>query len=132
MSTCKKAYQNCAEIVDSCPADSDLVLFVDKESGLAVFRTWETIKGCIGAGQNKPATYIVGVDDDAPNAGSSQWAFDDFDNKYVSLFINGGGMIPLKDPGDGGPYITKLLNSDTITITNYQWADNDILSYILS
>lgn len=88
--------------------------------------------GGSGSTQKKPLTFVVGTTPDAPTANTLTWTLPAFENSYVVLFIN---RIPsdLLDTGDGSPYITKLLVSDTLTVSNYGtgWSNGDILTYIL-
>jgi len=132
---CVEKYQDSAEVVTSCPEDTDLVLFVDKTSGLAVFRTFATIKECLGgsATQKEPLSFEVGTDVDAPTAGQNTWVLEVFENSYVIVFIN-GFKCNQKDMGNGNPFVTKAaLASNTITIGNYTGGFNngDIVEYIL-
>lgn len=83
-----------------------------------------------GAVQKQPKSYKVGTTTDAPTAGTSIWSLSEFENSYVVLFLN-GRQVPLSDIGDGSPYLTKVLSSTTITITNYAWQTGDELTYIL-
>ena len=63
MGVCVKTYRESADVVDTCPNDSDLSLFVDDDN-LAVFRTWEKIKECLIASLSaKPP--LIGVTGDA-------------------------------------------------------------------
>ncbi len=131
---CVKAYQDAADVVTSCPADTDLVLFVDKESGLAVFRTWAKIKECLGAsGQAEPLSFKVGTTENAPIAGQNTWTLEAFENKYVVIFVD-GFKCNQADMGTGNPFITKAsLASNTITLGNYPggWVDGSTVEYIL-
>lgn len=44
---CTTTYRASADIVTSCPQDTDLILFTDNNN-LSVFRTWATVKACFG------------------------------------------------------------------------------------
>lgn len=85
-----------------------------------------------GAAQKQPKTYVVGVTAGAPTAAASTWQLPAFANSYVVLMLN-RFPIDLIDSGDGSPYITKALASDTLTIGNYAtgWIAGDVLTYIL-
>lgn len=115
--------------VDSIPANSAVVFFKGINDLWVGFIT--SGGGGGGSAQKQPNTYEVGVDADAPVAGTSTWTLPLFDNSYILLSINGGGFLPVKSTSLGGPYITKPLLSDTLTITNYQWAAGDTLTFIL-
>lgn len=85
-----------------------------------------------GSVQRQPLSYKVGTTPDAPIAGTSTWTLPNFLNAYVVLMVN-RFPIDLSDMGDGSPYITKTLGSDTLTISNYGggWNDGDVLTFIL-
>ena len=84
-----------------------------------------------GGIQKQPKTFIVGTTTDAPTAGLNTWALDDFKNSWVVLILSRSIIIDMTDVGDGSAYITKAINSDTLTINNYTWNTDDILTYIL-
>lgn len=85
-----------------------------------------------GTDQKQPKSYKVGTTSGAPTAGASTWTLADFAGSYVALFMGNSGLaVPFIDPGDGSPYLTKVLASSTITITNYAWGTGDMLTYIL-
>lgn len=88
--------------------------------------------GGTGSAQKQPQTYIVGTTSGAPTAGTLIWQLSAFLNSYVTLRVNRGDT-DLIDTGDGSPYITKPLASDTLTIGNYGtgWNDGDILTFTL-
>jgi len=83
-----------------------------------------------GGNQKQPLTYKVGTTPGAPAAGTNTWQLPAFVGSYVSLFL-GNALMPMSDQGDGLPYMSKPLASDTLTVTNYNWSDGDTLSYIL-
>lgn len=61
MAACVKTYRQSADVVDSCPNDPDLLLFVN-DANLAVFRTWEKIKECLSVSGALPP--LIGVTGD--------------------------------------------------------------------
>lgn len=85
-----------------------------------------------GSTQKQPLSYVVGTTLGAPTAGTTTWQVANFANSYVALFV-GNILVDMSDSGDGTPYITKALSSDTLTISNYGtgWNAGDKLSYIL-
>lgn len=83
-----------------------------------------------GTDQKQPQSFRVGTTSGAPSAGSNTWTKAAFANSYIQLFI-GGALIPDVNPGNGSPYITKALASDTMAITNYLFQEDDIISYTL-
>lgn len=86
--------------------------------------------GSGGSEQKRPLTFIVGTTLNAPTSGTNTWTLPDFENSYIVLIVN-GQPVPLSDPLNGSYYTTKSLGSDTLTITNYLWQTNDVLTYIL-
>lgn len=123
-------------VLEACPADSELMLFfnVSGESNGMALRTWATVKECIINSisvQKEPRTFVVGQTPDAPVAGTNVWVLDDFAGSWVVLFL-GGIIVNTEDAGDGSPYTTKLLASNTLTIFNHgNWNNGDVISYIL-
>lgn len=85
-----------------------------------------------GSTQKQPRTYEVGVTSGAPTAGATTWTNGEFANSYVVLFVN-GFLFNQADMGDGNPYITKVLASNSLSIGNYTggWVTGDKLNYIL-
>jgi len=79
----------------------------------------------------QPKTFVVGQTPGAPVAGTNTWTVPDFKNSYVVLVMSRSVVVDLSNVGDGSPFITKLPASATLTITNYTWQDQDILTYIL-
>lgn len=73
MGVCTKTYRQSADVVDTCPNDVDLVLFVD-DANLSVFRTWEKLKECLttAVGPRNAIKGVVGSGEaDDPVEGSS-------------------------------------------------------------
>lgn len=85
-----------------------------------------------GIAQKQPRTFIVGTTPGAPTAGTNTWTLAAFENSYVTMTINRNNA-DLIDTGDGSPYITKDLDSDTLTVGNYTggWVLGDILTITL-
>lgn len=85
-----------------------------------------------GSVQRQPLSYVVGVTSGAPTAGTLTWTLPIFTNAYVVLFI-GTLLVDMSDSGDGSPFFSKPLGSNTLTISNYGtgWNNGDKLSYIL-
>lgn len=85
-----------------------------------------------GSTQKPPLSYVVGTTIGAPTAGTTTWQVANFAGSYVALFV-GNILVDMSDAGDGSPFITKTLASDTLTINNYGagWNNGDKLSYIL-
>lgn len=79
---------------------------------------------------NEPKSYRVGTTANAPTNGASTWVLSDFANSYVALFLN-GQKVYNQDMGNGAPYITKVLASTTVTITNATFTTDDVVEYIL-
>lgn len=114
----------------SIPANTSVDIFKavnDLWVGVAISGT------STGRAQKQPQTYIVGTTPDAPTAGQTTWTLPAFENSWVVLVIARSVIVDMTDAGDGGPYITKSLGSDTLTIFNWGtgWNTGDILSYIL-
>jgi hypothetical protein len=88
--------------------------------------------GSGGSTQKQPLSFVVGTTPNSPTAGTLTWQLPAFQNSWVVLFI-GTILADMSDAGDGSPYITKALTSDTLTINNYGngWNNGDKLSYIL-
>jgi hypothetical protein len=88
--------------------------------------------GGTGSAQKQPFSFRVGVTANAPTAGTDTWTLPAFLNSWVLLTVN-RTPIDLSDMGDGSPYVTKTLASDTLTINNYGagWNDGDVLTYTL-
>lgn len=119
-------YNATGAVVNVIPANS--VVHVLK----ATNNLWVSAGATSGGGiQKQPKTYIVGTTSGAPTAGQSTWALPAFANSYVVLIISRSIIVDMTNAGDGSAYITKVLASDTLTITNYTWNTDDILSYIL-
>ena len=83
-----------------------------------------------GSSQKQPKSFLVGTTSGAPVAGTTTWVLPAFTDSYVVLFLN-GVIVDMEDLGDGSPFITKVLASDTLTIGNFIWGAGDKLSYIL-
>ena len=79
---------------------------------------------------NEPKSYLVGTTASAPTNGATTWVLSDFANAYVALFLN-GQKVYNQDMGNGAPYITKVLASTTVTITNATFTTGDVVEYIL-
>jgi len=79
---------------------------------------------------NEPKSYLVGTTANAPTNGATTWVLADFENAYVALFLN-GQKVYNQDMGNGAPYITKVLASTTVTITNATFTTGDVVEYIL-
>jgi len=82
--------------------------------------------------QKAPQTFKVGTTAGAPTAGASTWTNSIFENSYVILTINSGDVYQA-DMGNGNAYITKVLASDTLTLSNYSggWQTDDIIEVTL-
>lgn len=116
--------------VDNIPANT-VVNILKSENDLWVGYSL-TAGGGGGSVQKEPKTYIVGTTTGAPVAGALTWQLAAFENSYVKLWIN-YGITNQIDTGNGSPFITKAVASDTLTIGNYTggWVAGDILDYIL-
>lgn len=79
----------------------------------------------------QPVFAVVDVTPGAPTSGTAVWQHDLFANGYVTLFINGRVANP-QDAGDGEPFVTKAVNSDTLTVSNYLWGPNDQLLVLIT
>ncbi len=86
-----------------------------------------------GNAQKQPELYIVGTTPDAPIAGELTWTLPAFENSWIGSLLVNNQPVYLEDVGDGSMYLTKLLGSDTLTISNYAggWVDGDKLQFIL-
>lgn len=115
--------------VDAIPANTAVTIYKASND------LWVQGAGGSGGGggsvQKEPKTFIVGTTPNAPENGETTWTYQPFENSYVILFVNRGGPYDLEDAGDGGPYVTKLIGSTTLTIHNAQFNTGDILTYIL-
>jgi len=82
--------------------------------------------------QKQPLSFVVGITANAPTVNTFTWTLPAFQNSWVVLFI-GNLLVDMSDSGDGSPFISKVLASDTITISNYGtgWNNGDKISYIL-
>jgi hypothetical protein len=123
-------YDTQSNPISSIPANSAVNIFKASNDLWVGF----TYGGGGGGGstQKPPLSYVVGVTAGAPTAGTTTWQVSNFANSYVALFV-GNILVDMSDAGDGSPYITKTLSSDTLTINNYGtgWNNGDKLSYIL-
>jgi hypothetical protein len=120
-------YNTTGQAISSLPANSVTVLYKVTND---IWVIGDSAGGGGGSTQKQPLTYKVGTTPGAPLAGTSTWQLPAFLNSYVTLFI-GNAFTPLSDQGDGFPYVTKPLASDTLTVTNYTWNNGDSLSFIL-
>lgn len=122
-------YDTSGQAVDNIPAHTAIGIF--KAANDLWVQGYVTGTGS-GRAQKQPKTYFVGTTVGAPTAGTSTWTNPDFKNSYVTVILSRSIFIDLADDGTGtNIFTTKALSSDTLTITNYQWSDGDILSYIL-
>ena len=116
--------------VDNIPANSAVSLVLASND---IWVGW-TVSGGGGGGstQKEPKSYKVGTTSGAPTVAATTWQLAAFANSYVILFVN-YSLVDLADMGNGNPYITKTLSSDTLTISNYTggWVAGDILTFIL-
>lgn len=123
-------YTPLGTVSDEIPANS--VVSVFKASNDLWVQGNNTGSGGGGSTQKQPLSFRVGTTINAPIAGTTTWQLPAFLNSWVVIFIN---RIPidLSDMGDGSPYVSKLLTSDTLTINNYGagWNDGDVLTYAL-
>lgn len=115
--------------VTTIPANTALILF-KTSSALWVQGSGGT--GGTGTTQKEPNSFKVGTTAGAPTAGATTWTNPDFVGSWVVLFLN-YGLVNRRDMGNGSPFISKTLSSDTLTISNYSggWVNGDILDYIL-
>lgn len=90
--------------------------------------TLQAVEGLLTG--NEPKSYLVGTTANAPTNGASTWVLSDFANSYVALFLN-GQKVYNQDMGNGAPYVTKVLSSTTVTITNATFTTGDVVEYIL-
>jgi len=116
--------------IDNIPANSVVTIFKAIND---LWIGWNLTGSGSGGGsvQKQPLTFIVGTTPGAPVNGTSTWTLPAFENSYVTLVIARSIFVDMTDAGDGSAYITKLLPSDTLTITNYVFTTGDILSYTL-
>lgn len=123
-------YNNTGGVENEIAAASAVVLYKAKNDLWVQGNT--TGSGGGGAVQRQPKTYIVGSTPGGPTIETNTWSRPEFANAYIMLFVN-RIQVDLIDAGDGSPFITKSLGSDTLTIDNYSggWSQGDILSYIL-
>jgi hypothetical protein len=120
MAECEVDIRNAAETVNTCPADTDLMLFVS-QSGLSVFRTWAKVKDCLGVSY-KYTSFNIKVDGQpgSPVEGSTEYQDDRLKGATDLAFIVVGGFVE-----QGDFYFTLDNVTGTITRTN-QWARNDV------
>jgi hypothetical protein len=122
-------YNLSGQAIDNIPANTAINLF--KVSNDLWVQGNNTGSGG-GSTQKQPLTYVVGITSGSPTVGTTTWTLPSFLNSWVLLFVNRVVADQL-DTGDGSPFITKALSSDTLTIGNYGagWSTGDILTYIL-
>jgi hypothetical protein len=123
-------YTPLGTVADSIPANS--VVNVFKAANDLWVQGNSTGGGGGGSTQKQPLSFRVGTTVGAPTAGATTWTLPAFQNSWILLTVN-RTPIDLSDMGDGSPYVTKTLISDTLTINNYGagWNDGDVLTYTL-
>lgn len=123
-------YKTDGTVAASIPANSAVTIY--KASNDLWIGIVSTGGGGGGSTQKQPKSYVVGVTDGAPTPDTLTWTLPVFLNSYVTLFI-GNLLVDMEDSGDGSPYMTKPLASDTLTISNFGngWSVGDKLSFIL-
>lgn len=122
-------YNNTGGVETEIPAASAVVIYKAQND---LWVQGNTSSGGGGSTQRQPRTYKVGTTSGAPTVGALTWTLPSFQNAYVVLYVN-RIQADLIDAGDGSPFVTKTLGSDTLTIGNYfgGWVSGDILTYIL-
>lgn len=116
------------QAIDNIPANTAITVFKAKND---LWVQGDNMGTSTGTAQKQPQTYIVGTTPGAPTVGASTWTLPAFANSWVVLILARSIIVDMTDAGDGGAFITKLLGSSTLTITNWTWQNGDILSYIL-
>lgn len=123
-------YTPTGTVASTIPANTAINVF--KASNDLWVQGNNTGSGGGGSTQKQPLSFKVGTTVGAPTAGIATWQRSAFLNSWVILTIN---RIPidLSDMGDGSPYVTKVLASDTLTINNYGvgWNADDVITYTL-
>jgi hypothetical protein len=120
---CKRDYRQSAQVVNSCPDDQELVLFVDDQN-VAVFRRWGKIKECLGTSSAFRYAQIstsVSGEDGQPVAGLTTYQDDRLIGCTDLNFIIVNGIVELI-----GQSFTINTTTGTITRTN-QWFSGDLL-----
>ena len=99
-----------------------------------VILPYDTSALCGGGGggstQKQPHTYVVGATAGAPTAGTNSWTLAAFEDSWIKIELN-GQPVPVDDPLNGSYYTSKVLGSDTMSITNYLFQDGDVITYTL-
>ncbi len=113
--------------------DNHIPTYVPTDDVILPYDTSTLCNGGGGGGgdlvQKEPKTYIVGATGGAPTANTNTWVLPAFVNSWIVLMLN-GQPVPVSDPLNGSYYTTKVLGSNTLTITNYLYQDGDVLTYI--
>lgn len=123
-------YNLTGQLIDEIPANTAISVFL-ASNDLWVQGT--NLGTSSGIAQKEPRMYIVGTTPGAPTAGTTTWQLPAFMNSWVGELLINKVPVDLIDAGDGSPYITKPLASDTLTISNYGagWYAGDKLQFIL-
>lgn len=100
----------------------------------AVIPAYDTSGACGGSGSSTGSTvtmfeYIIGTTSGAPTAGATTFAKTEFTDASVLVFI---GKIPQSQVDDGsGSYYTKVLGSDTVTLTGMTWETGTLVQFMV-
>lgn len=123
-------YNLTGQLIDEIPANTAISVFL-ASNDLWVQGT--NLGTSSGIAQKEPRMYIVGTTTGAPTSGTTTWTLPAFMNSWVGELLINKVPVDLEDAGDGSPYISKPLASDTLTISNYGtgWYAGDKLQFIL-
>lgn len=121
-------YNLLGQAISEIPANTAITVFKAEND---IWVQGDNMGTSSGIAQKQPKTYKVGVTNGAPVAGTSTWQLAAFLNSWVVVIMDRSVILDMEDVGEGAQYITKALDSDTLNISNWQWIDGQILSFIL-
>lgn len=106
--------------------------YVNTNAIIPAYDTDGACGGGSGSGTGQTVTmfeYIIGTTSGAPTAGSATFAKTEFADASVLVLI---GKVPQSQIDDGsGSYYTKVLASDTVTLTGMTWETGTLVQFMV-